>query len=718
MAKNSSVPIKGLPIPRFTLSLGFSDLQWVAGEISGSRENEIDRFEEKFATHLGVHKAIFTTKARAALMLILQSLNLPKHSKVIIPAWTHYSVPATIIAAGLQPYLVDVRKSTWVMGPETITEEDWRDASAIIITHMYGCPAPVEDLIKTAKRKRVVVIEDCTQSFGASVNGKKVGSFGDAAIFSFDLTSNFTTLGGGMAVFQNQELADLAAKNMEGAVISPSTEIYPTLVKAAAICVATNTFGFLLGIYPFLSLGWSFLKKDTLHGFLQESIQLDIPDLGLKPSPVQAALGRRLLEWAESQNEIRAHNGKTLIDLFKKASIPDLLLPECPDYGESVFTSFAVCHDQNEAICRQLSSRSIDTSPGYISPVQQISLLQDRVQYIGTLPNSTYISKNQIHLPVYPRLKDKDLARIVTAFEQATETVLNGGVPPQHSVTSTPQKIEDLIDNNASQQSQLTSTEVDMDGGQFPPLRAPSPMLKSNSGAPEHAPENLNHSRSSVASTTATPSYHQPSQAGGNALNLTKSPILPISSPAGDYSSPSGAAESFGHKAGADVSTAFSAPAPNTAHSTFSPVSTGTASSEPLQQRNAVPFPPSAPPVVSNSPHSVVPPVQQPIGARLAFPRPGSSSEHTGFNQPSVPAANGRINAPQQRQILPGARPGGFGPISGGIPVRPTFPQQPIRQPVAGQAPGPTSTPHLEIGKRSPGTGVTPPPDLQGPPKD
>ena len=221
----SSIFKNGWPIPRFDLALNFTDIQWLVSEISQARNSEVEKFENKFAEHIGVKKAIYMSSARGALYLILQCLNLAPHSKVMIPAWTHHSVPAAIIAAGLQPHLVDIRQGSWVMGPETIKDEDWEGVSAIIITHMYGCPAPAEELAAIARSKNIFVIEDCAQGFGATINGQKVGFFGDAAIFSFALTSNFTTLGGGMAVFQNQHLAEVAALRMQDSYIAPSSSI-------------------------------------------------------------------------------------------------------------------------------------------------------------------------------------------------------------------------------------------------------------------------------------------------------------------------------------------------------------------------------------------------------------------------------------------------------------------------------------------------------------
>ena len=430
----SNIFKNGWPIPRFDLALNFTDIQWLIGEINQARNSEVEKFENKFAEHIGVKKAIYMNSARGALYLILQCLNLAPHSKVMIPAWTHHSIPATIIAAGLQPYLVDIRQGSWVMGPETIRDEDWEGVSAIIITHMYGCPAPAEELTAIAKSKNIIVIEDCAQGFGATINGKKAGSFGDAAIFSFALTKNFTTLGGGMAVFQNQHLAEVAALRMEDSYIAPSSSVYPQIFKAAAMWAGTTTLGFTASAYVLLSIGWSFLGKDALHSMFEDSINTNAPDISFKPSPAQASLGRRLLNWAEEQNALRTQNGKKLIELFKQADLPGLLIPEYPDYGESVFNSFVVGHIENEKLARQLSSHGIDTSPGYLKPVQQIPIFSDSVSYTSKLTNTNLLARVQLHLPIYPRLKEKDLERIVESCRYSLDTILHYGGKKEFSL--------------------------------------------------------------------------------------------------------------------------------------------------------------------------------------------------------------------------------------------------------------------------------------------
>ncbi len=114
-----------------------------------------------------------------------------------------------------------------------------------------------------------------------------------------------------------------------------------------------------------------------------------------------------------------------MIELFKQANLPGLLIPEYPNYGESVFNSFVVGHIESEKLARQLSSHGIDTSPGYLKPIQQISMFSDSVSYTSKLTNTNLLARVQLHLPLYPRLKEVDLKRIVESCRYSLDTVLH-----------------------------------------------------------------------------------------------------------------------------------------------------------------------------------------------------------------------------------------------------------------------------------------------------
>ena len=356
----------GLPIPRGTLSLGWSDLLWAISNIKEAQADEIEKFERKFAEHLRAREAIYLQSAPAALYLILLSLELPRHSKVLVPAWIDDNLIGAIIAA----------------------------------------------------------------------------------VFSFDLFNNFTTLGGGMAVFNNEELAEKARQRLTKLESVSNDSVYTALLSAATTWIATTRLGFTLTYYPCISLGWAFGANSLHVNFLIDHPKPQTTPIEfLRPAPIQAALGRRIMEWANDQNQKRTRLGRRLLKLLQEAQIPNLGLPEDIDYGDPVFTSFTVTCEAPEKMARQMSSNTIDTSPGFLRPIHQIPSFSDHIHYRGTLPNATLLGKSQLYLPLYPSLKERDLERIVQACQDSVEFLLAKGSSsrqPTIRFTPTPPPVAEL----------------------------------------------------------------------------------------------------------------------------------------------------------------------------------------------------------------------------------------------------------------------------------
>ncbi|HXE71337.1 MAG TPA: DegT/DnrJ/EryC1/StrS family aminotransferase, partial [Candidatus Nitrosotenuis sp.] len=204
-------------IPRFSLALQAGDLAWAVSHLRRGDPGALARFEQEFASWLGVRRAFFLPSARSGIYLVFKELGLAPGTRVLVPAQTHPSVPAMVLAAGLVPRIVDVSEGTWCMEPPNIPPEAWEGVGAVMATHLYGCPARVAELADECQRRGAVLLEDCAQGLGAEVEGgRRAGATGRASFFSFTLTKNFTTLGGGMVAFQDEELAERVGRALAG----------------------------------------------------------------------------------------------------------------------------------------------------------------------------------------------------------------------------------------------------------------------------------------------------------------------------------------------------------------------------------------------------------------------------------------------------------------------------------------------------------------------
>ncbi|MBI4965825.1 MAG: DegT/DnrJ/EryC1/StrS family aminotransferase [Desulfomonile tiedjei] len=168
----------------------------------------ISLFEEKFSQYCGVPYGVACSNCTTGLHMSLVAMGIGPGDEVIIPDFTLVVSANTVILAGAKPVLVDVDPRTWCIDASLIEAKITPRTKAIMVVHMYGHPCDMEAIMDIAARHNLRVIEDCAQSVGAEVNGRKTGSFGDAACFSFYGNKILTSGEGGMVLCRDKKLAE------------------------------------------------------------------------------------------------------------------------------------------------------------------------------------------------------------------------------------------------------------------------------------------------------------------------------------------------------------------------------------------------------------------------------------------------------------------------------------------------------------------------------
>jgi dTDP-4-amino-4,6-dideoxygalactose transaminase len=168
---------------------------------------EVEAFEEEFARYIGTKYAVGVANGTEAIHIALLALQIESGSDVITTANTAVPTATAIRSAGLTPVFSEIGKEDWNLDPESLMDSLTSKTTAIIPVHLYGNPARIKDIVGFAEKKKIFLLEDCAQSHGAEVEGKKAGSFGDAAAFSFYPSKNLGALGdGGMITTDNKEI--------------------------------------------------------------------------------------------------------------------------------------------------------------------------------------------------------------------------------------------------------------------------------------------------------------------------------------------------------------------------------------------------------------------------------------------------------------------------------------------------------------------------------
>jgi dTDP-4-amino-4,6-dideoxygalactose transaminase len=226
-SKNEKLAIDGgTPVRRSPLPLEFPGIHYMDEEevdaavrVLRSRspfryygvdvQGEVQAFETEFASFLGIKYCLATSSGTGALHCALAALGIGPGQEIIVPAYLWVSVAAAVVNLGAIPVLADI-DDTFCLDPAAVEARITPRTAGIIAVHMSGAPADIEAINKVARRHELFLLEDCAQCAGGRVDGKRVGTFGDMAIFSFQINKNMTSGEGGCIVTNDRRLYNRA----------------------------------------------------------------------------------------------------------------------------------------------------------------------------------------------------------------------------------------------------------------------------------------------------------------------------------------------------------------------------------------------------------------------------------------------------------------------------------------------------------------------------
>jgi perosamine synthetase len=199
-------------IPVSTPSLDDSDVEAVAscvrdGWIS-SEGPKVRQFEEEFSAYIGRSAGVAVSNGTAAIDIALESLGIGPGDEVILPSFTIISCLAHILRSGATPVFVDSDPMTWNVDVAGVKAALTERTKAIIVVHLYGLPADIDELCAIAAEHGVAVVEDAAEAHGQSLEGKNLGTFGDVSTFSFYPNKLITTGEGGMLLADDPSLIE------------------------------------------------------------------------------------------------------------------------------------------------------------------------------------------------------------------------------------------------------------------------------------------------------------------------------------------------------------------------------------------------------------------------------------------------------------------------------------------------------------------------------
>jgi dTDP-4-amino-4,6-dideoxygalactose transaminase len=326
---------------------------------------ELEEFEGAFASYCGTRHCVGVGSGVSAIELALRAGGVGPGDEVIVPAYTWIATWLAVTRTGARPVGVDVDESTYNIDPGLIEAAISDRTAAIVPVHLRGEPADIDAIEGIAAAADLLVIEDAAQAHGARHRGRRVGSLGDAAAFSFYPTKN---LGG---------IAD------GGAVTTDDDEL------AEQVRLLRN------------------------YG-MRDRYEIEVEGVNSRLSEVQAAVLRLFLPRLDGWNRTRASFADVYLDAFDDHD--SLSVPRTPDWAEPVRHLFVIGHPDRETCARALADQGIGTLVHY--PLLPHRAPPYREHWpAGSFPVAERLSAAALSLPLYPQLGP-------AACEQVAEAVL------------------------------------------------------------------------------------------------------------------------------------------------------------------------------------------------------------------------------------------------------------------------------------------------------
>jgi len=368
--------------------------------------------EKSFKNYLGVRYAFSFNSGRSAFFAILKSLELERGSEVLLQAFTCNAVPNPILWADLEPIYIDCNTDDYNMSASDLEAKIRLNSKVVVVQHTFGLPANMDAIRAVCAKYDLILIEDCAHSLGAEYNGIKVGSRSKAAFFSFSRDKIISSVYGGMAVTNDENIAK-KLEQLQKEFGKPSLcwtmqqILHPILLSY-----------FILPIYNFLDLGKIFLILSQWTHVLSKAVSWK-EKRGLRPDYFPKALPNALAMMAMNQL------GKIDLLNFQRQKVADYYYEKLKDCGftlpkqfegrKNVFLRFTMKHQQaHDIIYNAWHKQNILLGDWYTTPIAPFDTKVEEIKYKpGSCPNAEFLAKRTLNLPTHINISQKDAGRIV-----------------------------------------------------------------------------------------------------------------------------------------------------------------------------------------------------------------------------------------------------------------------------------------------------------------
>lgn len=366
-----------------------SSAQYIMGQ-------NVKEFEKEFADYIGAKHVITVGNGTDALIIALKSLGITEGDEVITSPFSFFATAEAISAVGAIPVFADVRLDTFNIDPSKIEEKITGRTKAIVPVHIFGQSADMDEINAIAQKYKLNVLEDACQAVGGEYKGKRIGTLGDIACFSFFPTKNLGCAGDGGAIVTNND--DLAT-----------------------ICRALRTHG----------SGENGQRAFNLLNNIKENVKEDKSEDNTVYNPlkyynylignnsrldeIQAALLRVKLSLLDKWNDLRIKHAEFYDNELDGS---DLNTP----YGEKnvkhVYHMYILQSEKRSELLDYLKENGIATGVYYPVPLHLQKAYLNLGYNKGDMPNAEYLSHRTFAIPMFAELKEEEQRYIIETIKR------------------------------------------------------------------------------------------------------------------------------------------------------------------------------------------------------------------------------------------------------------------------------------------------------------
>lgn len=375
------------------------------------RKRNLSLLEFQMRDYFGVQNVFLVGSGKAALALILLGLkSLSPKRKVVVPAYTCFSVPSAIIQAGLDISVCDIDPKTLDFDYTCLERSIDAETLAVIPTDLLGVPSDIDRVRALCKDKGIFVIEDAAQAMGVKYNGKHLGTHGDVGFFSLGRGKAISCGSGGIIVTDSERIAQSISAEYERREVDRPVAVIKNFLEVCAMYLLMRPWLYWLPAQlAFLGLGETRFYNDfPVH-------QMDGVRVGL------------LAKWQERLEQSNRARLKTARYLLKRLDSKREIL--CVESSEkTVFLRFPILmrdYQEKERLCSIAKQSGLGISPLYPSSIGRIKEIQGRIQ-CSDLQGASVVADRLVTIPVHHLVQQQDLDIICDLLDRSLSSTIVG----------------------------------------------------------------------------------------------------------------------------------------------------------------------------------------------------------------------------------------------------------------------------------------------------